>query len=238
MVTSSTMIELFFPKLARRLEYKEKASGGYLSYRSYKQEIRQDCKLRCYYCDAHEREVGGAEHMQLDHFRPKSLPQFEHLENDPINLVYACAACNRLKWNDWPAGDEHTITEEGLGYIDRFDDDNGNVHEYVTISDDGRLEPRNHPAPYVIAHLALNREARRMLREIRLTRAAIIVALDSRISVIGQHLEETADDGNTDPASRELLKGDLETFRLLRQHMVNQQVCDSRFHTFSVEASQ
>jgi 5-methylcytosine-specific restriction endonuclease McrA len=79
---------LFFPRLSRRGEYRRTRSGGYYAdYSEYKQEIREDCLGRCVYCDTHENETGGAESMELDHFRPKKYPEYANLINNPHNLV-------------------------------------------------------------------------------------------------------------------------------------------------------
>src|SRR5688572_13506451 len=99
---------LFFPKLTRQGTYAVKADGKFYAYSHYRIEIAHDCQNRCVYCDATAAEVGGAEAMQLDHFRPESYPEFVHLVNDPRNIHYACGRCNLWKSDLWPARGSET----------------------------------------------------------------------------------------------------------------------------------
>src|SRR5438093_993552 len=109
---------LFFPGLTRRATYARKDDGSYYRYERYRQEIREDCQLRCVYCDIHENECGGIESMHVDHFRPRV--HFATLANDPNNLVWTCPGCNRLKSDNWPAlgTEESYVGDEG--FIDPF----------------------------------------------------------------------------------------------------------------------
>ena len=148
--------DLFFPKLTRREAYRTREDGRpYANYREYKLEIREDCLGRCVYCDIHENESGGANNMCLDHFRPKSLQQFQHLSNDPSNLVWSCDTCNRAKWNHWPAqGTDETVLN-GEGFMDPFTCDR---REYFGVLTDGVLKPLRPPARYMVELLNLNRD--------------------------------------------------------------------------------
>ena len=155
---------MFFPPLTRKGGYPTKDDGSHLAYGQYREHIAADCEQRCVYCDAHEHEVGGAEAMQLDHFRPESFAEFEHLINDPLNLHYSCGRCNRWKWYWWPArGTPHT--HDGTdGFIDPFAEDR---LRYFSVGLDGRIEPLKPPANYIIGLLHLHREFLRKLREKR-----------------------------------------------------------------------
>jgi hypothetical protein len=156
---------VFFPVLARQGGYPRKADGSYYGYAHYRTHIAADCQSRCVYCDAKEDEVGGAEAMQLDHFRPEAFPEFEHLINDPLNLHYACARCNLWKSNYWPArGTPHT--HDGTdGFVDPFVEDR---LKYFSIRPDGQIEPLRPPASYIVGLLHLKREFLRKVREKRL----------------------------------------------------------------------
>lgn len=57
---------------------------------------------QCLYCTISENSFGGIRNFHVEHYRPKGLPQFAHLEQDYYNLYYACAICNTFKSNDWP----------------------------------------------------------------------------------------------------------------------------------------
>lgn len=156
---------MFYPKLTRNGGYPQKGDGSYYAYGYYREHIAADCQRRCVYCDAREDEVGGAEAMQLDHFRPESFPEFEDLINDPLNLHYSCPRCNLWKSNNWPArGTPHT--HDGTnGFLDPFVE---NRLDYFVVKPDGRIEPLRHPAKYIIGLLHLEREFMRKLREKRL----------------------------------------------------------------------
>lgn len=72
------------------------------TYNYWKEQIAEECFHQCVYCSIHENPWGGIDHYHIDHLRPKSKPEFSHLENDICNLFYACPVCNRFKGDDWP----------------------------------------------------------------------------------------------------------------------------------------
>jgi len=149
---------LYFPTLKRRATY-----STYTNYKRYRQEIREDCLGRCVYCDAHENELGGQENMTLDHFKPKS--SFPQLTHEPLNLLWACHTCNRLKDNYWPAiGTTHTLSISQRGFIDPFKE---HLNDYFDILPDGQFVALNPPAGYIIKTLKLNRSSVRIIREHR-----------------------------------------------------------------------
>ena len=162
---SSQAARIFFPLLVRHGGYPRKKDGSHYGYAHYRAQIAADCQQRCVYCDAKEDEVGGAETMQIDHFRPESFPEFEHLINDPLNLHYACARCNLWKSNNWPArGTPHTHDGTG-GFVDPFVEDRLN---YFAVKPDGQIEPIRSPASYIVGLLHLKREFLRKVREKRM----------------------------------------------------------------------
>jgi len=162
---SSQAARIFFPLLVRHGGYPRKKDGSHYGYAHYRAQIAADCQQRCVYCDAKVDEVGGAETMQIDHFRPESFPEFEHLINDPLNLHYACARCNLWKSNNWPArGTPHT--HDGTdGFVDPFVEDRLN---YFAVKPDGQIEPIRSPASYIVGLLHLEREFLRKVREKRM----------------------------------------------------------------------
>ena len=162
---STQAARIFFPLLVRHGGYPRKNDGSHYGYAHYRALIAADCQQRCVYCDAKEDEVGGAETMQIDHFRPESFPEFEHLINDPLNLHYACARCNLWKSNNWPArGTPHT--HDGTdGFVDPFVEDRLN---YFAVKPDGQIEPIRSPASYIVGLLHLKREFLRKVREKRM----------------------------------------------------------------------
>jgi len=54
---------------------------------------------RCSYCDGHPIDATGEE--QIDHFRPKTRPEFLELVCAWDNLFLVCSACNRAKRDEW-----------------------------------------------------------------------------------------------------------------------------------------
>jgi hypothetical protein len=164
---------LFFPQLQRVGGYPIKSDGSHYGYAYYREYIRIDCQRRCVYCDSHETEIGGAEAMQLDHFRPEAL--FVALINDPLNLHYGCARCNLLKSKHWPAGQANYCHDGETGFIDPFAEDRA---EYFKVGDDGTLSALRPPAKYLIGLLHLQREHLRKLRLRRLLLADFEVQID------------------------------------------------------------
>ena len=156
---------LFFPVLTRRDAYQTKANGEFYAYSHYRVEIAEDCRHRCVYCDSKAEEVGGAEAMQLDHFRPESLPEFEHLINDPRNIHYACGRCNLWKSYWWPARGSNGTHNGSEGFVDPFAEDR---RAYFEVASDGSIRPLRAPAGYMIRLLRLDRVFLRKVRELRI----------------------------------------------------------------------
>lgn len=180
---------LFFPLLKRREQYRTKKNGEYYAtYGEYKQEVREDCLGRCVYCDAHENELGGPTSMNLDHFRPEKYQEFKHLVNDPRNLVWACRACNRGKWDHWPAlGTDGTVMGNE-GFVDPFVEDR---RDYFDVKSDGKLVPLKAPATYMIVLLSLNRQHAKRRRGARLEAYQMIPKLEEQIASLEQQADLT-----------------------------------------------
>ena len=53
----------------------------------------------CAYCDGFP--LGAVGRDEVDHFRPKSRPEFYHLVCEWDNLFLACTACNFAKLEEW-----------------------------------------------------------------------------------------------------------------------------------------
>lgn len=158
---------MFYPNIIRRKKYPTKLDGTYYAtYNHYRDEITEDCKQRCVYCDITLTENGG-EGMQLDHFKPQE--HFSHLHNDPRNLVLACQKCNRLKSDHWPIDVAKNIN----GFLDPF---TKNRVDWYVIKKCGSLEHTNIETGLKIELLKLNRPARIQIRRKRL--------IEERISVI------------------------------------------------------
>jgi hypothetical protein len=147
----------FFPRLTRRATYT--GTAGVYGYRRYRAEVSEDCQYRCVYCDSHHSDIGGEPMMEMDHFRPES--KFGHLADDPLNLVYACRSCNRLKGYDWPAGNASECYCGEEGYLDPFQDDRT---QFFSVTNLGEIVPLKAPARYIERRLGLNRPLLKRLR--------------------------------------------------------------------------
>lgn len=108
----------------------------------------------CAYCDGFPLDATGEE--QIDHFRPKSRPEFYPLVCQWENLFLICSACNRAKRDQW---DEALLRpdEPGLEFSRYF--------TYRT--DTGVLEPNDG------ASLDDRRRATRTIQVLDLNRAGL-----------------------------------------------------------------
>jgi hypothetical protein len=177
--------DLFFPNLPPRNNYRTKQNGDYYSdYRVYRKAIRKNCLGRCVYCDIHENENGGQANMQLDHFRPKE--KFHRLRNNPTNLHWSCAECNRLKSDYWPAENPDSTINGEQGFIDPFTESR---KDYFKVDSNGELVPLKAPATYKIELLALNRECRKSARKNRLVSFNLLIKLRKQIAEIDNDLK-------------------------------------------------
>jgi uncharacterized protein (TIGR02646 family) len=182
-------IDLFFPQLPFRTNYKRKRNNNYYSnYSVYREAIRIDCLGRCVYCDIHENENGGQANMHLDHFRPKE--KFRHLRSNPNNLHWSCAECNNLKSDYWPAESPDLTINGEQGFIDPFTE---NRKDYFKVAPSGELIPLKAPASYKIELLALNREYRKRVRKNRLIVFKMLTEERKRIAEVDAILKNRTD---------------------------------------------
>lgn len=71
------------------------APGGYKSYESYRDWLRDEFEFRCVYCLHREQWYGRATTFHIDHHIPVvDAPQ---LTLEYTNLLYTCATCNTAK---------------------------------------------------------------------------------------------------------------------------------------------
>lgn len=162
---------MFFRVLQRREKYDKDENGSYYDYKIYRQAIAEDCQYRCVYCDSHQDSVGGLLAMEMDHFRPWNKKfgntgekRFEHLRDDPTNLVHACGVCNGFKWAHWPTENPGIAYDHEKGWIDPFLE---NRSDFLTVQIDGTLQGVKPPAEYQIRKLRLNRPLMKKQREFR-----------------------------------------------------------------------
>ena len=72
---------------------------GQSLYGVVRDAAREMTQAHCAYCDAGLIAATGKE--EIDHFRPKSRPDFYRLVSDWANLLYSCSACNGAKLEKW-----------------------------------------------------------------------------------------------------------------------------------------
>lgn len=171
---------LFYEKITRRQSYIKKDDGSYKKYREYYEEILEDCNSKCVYCDVSLNEC-GFENMNLDHFRPWSKPEFNHLKDDPNNLVLSCPKCNSYKSDKWPIACDLVNTHNGkIGFADPFVE---SYSEYFSVDKEtGVLNPKNEIAKYMIKSIKLNRLSRVKLRAIRMRKDQLSKLLNEALN--------------------------------------------------------
>jgi len=137
-------------------------------YTKYRPFIREDFRECCAYCLLHEIIAGGEANFELDHFRPKSHPEFAGLVNDFYNLYYSCHVCNQCKGQAWP---DTELIEQDYRFVDLCSE---NFSDHFREERDGLWMPLSKPGEYTEARLRLNRkhlvEIRLLLRELAMLR--------------------------------------------------------------------
>jgi hypothetical protein len=120
-------------------------------YPDFRQEVREDFTHCCAYCLLSERAASGREGFELDHFKPKSRPEFSHLEHDFFNLYYACHVCNHTKNRSWPSQE---LIDRGFFFVDFCRDV---FRQHFTARPGGVWEAATNAGRYTEARLRLNR---------------------------------------------------------------------------------
>ncbi len=76
---------------------------------------------KCCYCERDIPDHGPLEN--IEHFRPKGIPQYEHLRNTWGNLLLACVECNQFKSTKFPTTQFDCNQEEIPLFLDPSDPD-------------------------------------------------------------------------------------------------------------------
>lgn len=134
----------------------------FTNYQDYRPFLRQDFLSHCAYCTGHEIELGGEDHFEIDHFRPRS--KFPRQINNYRNLYYACRGCNRIgaKGEQWPTP---ALRRAGYRFFDPVQENAYVLHLCEVPS--GRLRDRTRVGDYSIKKLRLNRDGLVRLRKKR-----------------------------------------------------------------------
>lgn len=122
-------------------------------YPDWKDLIAKEASYRCAYCGLHESVMGGRRAYHIDHYKPRSRPEFASLEHVFSNLFYACPICNGFKGDDWP-GDSQP-DHSAIAYPDPSMVDYRNLFDIDLAR--GTVSGRYVAAKYVQTRLYLNR---------------------------------------------------------------------------------
>ena len=144
--------------------------------RKYKPYLRLDFARRCAYCYIPEVRYGSLGNYSVDHFRPKSIPEFRQFICRYSNLFYACMDCNRTKGKTWP---QRKLRDLGFRFLNPCRDD---MARHWTVDQAGFLIPITMPAEYMIARLDLNRQ---LLCEWRRDKAELVTRIQDLMQSIG-----------------------------------------------------
>lgn len=156
---------------------KQPAKG---TYSDWKEQIAEECFYQCVYCSIHEGQFGGINNYHIDHYRPKSI--FAKLENDILNLFYACPICNRFKSDDWPA-------EPDLNLVSYPDPSQIDYASLFTLQNDFQITGNYTASQYLVLRLFLNRAQLIMERreEIKVRQATgLMKELSALIDKVGE----------------------------------------------------
>lgn len=138
---------------------------SYHHYSRYKPYLRIDFCHRCCYCGVCESDLGGSRRFAVDHFRPKSWPEFAELVTSYSNLYYACDTCNTYKSDVWPSPAEQA---QGFRFWDACQD--LSKDHFVFRRNSGEAVPLTVCAKYTDRIVRINREVVRKMRIQRLER--------------------------------------------------------------------
>ncbi|HEY85750.1 MAG TPA: hypothetical protein G4N96_11650 [Chloroflexi bacterium] len=119
------------------------------NYRKYRSYIREDFSECCAYCLMHETFARGQENFELDHFKPKSEPEFSSLIHEYTNIYYSCHVCNQQKWKHWPSEE---LYSKGYRFVDTCKE-NFSMH---FEDKEGYWEPISPAGEYTTEKIRLN----------------------------------------------------------------------------------
>ena len=194
--------------------------GPVAKYGDYKPHLQPLFRFRCAYCISHEEVMSGYDAMEVDHFRPRSRPEFEHLKKEWTNLYYACHLCNGNggKSNHWPTTEQHAL---GLRFIDPCEEDPDDHIRLTLHPKTDELSCLRHLTPvgrYTIEKIRLNRkqlvDIRRELARKEGDEGAALNRTRQRIEWLANDVKERGSTSNAEAVLRSLQE---EKQRILRR---------------------
>ncbi len=137
-------------KLIDKSKTKQPKSG---KYSSWKPRLAREGFFQCVYCSIHETPMGGIRNFAVEHYKPKSISKFAHLENDIRNLFYACSICNGFKGPDW-----YDVSPTNFSNVVYPDPSVTNYSVLFTVDEKtGLIIGKNVAGKYILERLFLNR---------------------------------------------------------------------------------
>jgi len=124
---------------------------NYANYISFKPYLRKDFNQRCGYCDDLDFYSGGTRGFHIDHFRPRSIKQFEVLKQTYSNLIYSCSYCNGAKSNKWI---------DNCGFIDPTEIE---YDSHLHRNSNGKIEYKTKQGQYIYENLKLGLKRHELL---------------------------------------------------------------------------
>lgn len=135
----------------RRIDKSKAVQPTSGSYADWKPALAEEAAHQCVYCCILEAHFGGQRNFHVEHYRPKS--RRPDLRDVYSNLFFACAICNVLKGDDWPAE-----PGKGFDYPHYPDPSLTDYAEFLTADvKTAEVSGSNVAARYLIARLHLNR---------------------------------------------------------------------------------
>ena len=122
-------------------------------YSDWKQLLAEEGFHQCVYCALHDATF-GERNFHVEHYKPKSIRRFRHLEHIFSNLFYACPICNVFKSDSWPRApkEDHSVeaypNPSKCDYSDLFD----------VVTRTGQIKGKFVASKFLIIRLHLNRE--------------------------------------------------------------------------------
>jgi len=119
-------------------------------YSDWKDILADEGFNHCVYCTIKEGSF-GRRNFHVEHYKPKGLEIFKHLENDFQNLFFACCICNCFKGDFWldPQADHSISAFPDPSTVD--------YSELFELSSDATLNGKNIAGKFIIEKLYLNR---------------------------------------------------------------------------------
>lgn len=119
-------------------------------YWDWKDFLADEGYNHCVYCTIHESSF-GRRNFHVEHYKPKSIPEFQCLSHEHSNLFFACCICNCFKGSYWvdPKNDFSNCSFPDPSKVD--------YNDLFFLKNDATLTGKNISGEFIIHKLYLNR---------------------------------------------------------------------------------